>query len=128
MFYSSTQSSILIPSICLKCFILCVITVMVLALSISLVISLALRSSSHAPTKRSAQQEFSAWFCFVGTNVFTNANYFFIADSLSSKGLSSRSNSVRNSIAVINPLFLMRQSYNNLSEPPKLFILIKFYS
>ena len=77
----------------------------VLALRMSLTISSALRSSFHAPTKRSAQPV-SVFTFFAGTSILTYFRSFVIADSLSSNGLISRSSSARNSIAVIIVMFL----------------------
>ena len=68
---------------------------------ISLIISSAERLSFHAPTKRFAQSG-SVFAFFAGTNDFTKASIFVIADSLSRRGLISRNNSARNSIAVMS--------------------------
>ena len=77
----------------------------VLLSRISLIISSAERLSFQAPAKRLAQSD-SVLAFFAGTNDFTKASIFVIADSLSRSGLISRNNSARNSIAVIIVIFL----------------------
>ena len=77
----------------------------VLLSRISLIISSAERLSFQAPAKRLAQSD-SVLAFFAGTNDFTKASIFVIADSLSRSGLISRNNSARKSIAVIIVIFL----------------------
>lgn len=86
----------------------------VLALRMSLTISSAERSSFQAPTKRSAQPP-SAFVGFVEDKVLINVSIFFIADSLSNKGLISRNNSVHNCIAVISCMFISVHKYKDFS-------------
>ena len=87
----------------------------VLLSRISLMISSAERLSFQAPTKRLAQSDSDLTF-FAGTNDFTKASIFVIADSLSRSGLISRNNSARNSIAVIILMLFLAANLRIISE------------
>ena len=87
----------------------------VLLSRISLIISSAERLSFQAPTKRFAQSD-SVFVFFAGTNDFTKASIFVIADSLSRSGLISRNNSARNSIAVIILMLFLAANLRIISE------------
>ena len=97
----------------------------VLALRMSLTMSSAVRSSFHAPTKRSAQPA-SAFVDLVGFKVLMKVSILIIADSLSSRGLISRNNSVRNCKAVII-FFLLFPSAKIVQIEQKTKKLLEFF-